>query len=629
MTALRNSEFELQQFRLRISVAAVFVVVCFALLFLRFAWLQVVKHDNYLAQAEENRISMVPVVPNRGLIIDRNGIVLARNYSAYTLELVPYRVKDIEETLTALSQYIEIGPRDRRRFKKLLDESKKLDSIVVRSRLSDDEVARFTANRWRFPGVDIQARLFRQYPLGETASHLIGYIGRISPKDAENIADGDDASNYQGTEYIGKDGVEKKYENVLHGATGMEEVEVSAGGKAIRLLKQSKSSPGSNVILSIDINLQRLIEQWYGNRRGALVALDPKTGEVLAFVSKPTFDPNLFVEGIDIENWKALNESLDRPLLNRPLAGTYPPGSTYKPFMALAALSLGKRTPEQSISDPGHFWFGNHQFRDDKVGGHGVVDMYKSIVQSCDTYYYILANDLGIDAIHDFMKPFGFGQKTGIDLEGEKTGILPSTMWKRNYFKKVAQQKWFAGETISVGIGQGYNSFTMVQLANAVSTLLNQGQGTQPRVVRAVEDPKTNTRTVTQVVNTEKIPLNPEHVAVIKNAFVGVNKEGTSAQAFANTAYVAGGKTGTAQVISIKQGEKYDASKIDERKRDHALFVAYAPADDPKIVIALIVENAGFGAQAAAPIARKAFDYYLTGKVPAEDASLILKSNKP
>ncbi len=619
MTALRNTELELIHFRVRIGVAATLVLIVFGMLLSRLVWLQLIQHDSYLSKAEDNRISVVPVAPNRGLIVDRNGIVLARNYSAYTLEITPNKVLDVESVINELSAIIEVSAKDRRRFKKLLEESRKLDSLPIRTRLSDEEVARFTAQRYRFPGVEIQARLFRQYPMGDAGSHIVGYIGRISQKDAERIDDSDDAANYLGTEYIGKEGLEKRYETVLHGTTGFEKVEVSASGKPIRTLSRSASQPGNNLVLSVDIKLQQLIEQWYGDRKGALVAVDPSTGEVLAMVSKPTYDPNLFVEGIDVDNWRSLNESPDKPLLNRPLSGLYPPGSTYKPFMALAALTTGKRTPEQSIADSGYFWFGNHKFRDDKDGGHGFVNMYKSIVESCDTYYYILANELGVDAIHDFMKPFGFGQLTGIDLDGERAGILPSTEWKKNAYKKTAQQKWFAGETISIGIGQGYNSFTMLQLAQATAALANNGVLAKPHLVKGTENSQTGLRTNLPNEERKRLSLSPEHLAVINKALIGVNVEGTSAAAFRGAPYQAAGKTGTAQVVGIKKDEKYDASKLAEKFRDHALYMAYAPADNPKIALAMIVENGGFGAQAAAPIARKTFDYYLLNKLPLEE----------
>jgi penicillin-binding protein 2 len=619
MTELRNVELEVSRFRTRLLAAAVFVLIAFGLLTFRLLVLQVSRHDELATQAENNRIAVVPIVPNRGLIVDRNGVVLANNYSAYTLEIMLSKVEDIEATITGLESIIDITPRDRKRFKRLMEESKSFESLPIRTKLSDEEVARFTAQRFRFPGVDIKARLFRNYPLGETGSHVVGYIGRINEAEKEKIDDSEDESNYRGTEYIGKLGIEQNYEAQLHGTTGFEEVETSAGGRAVRRLKSNPATPGNTLVLSVDIKLQSLIEQLYGDRRGALVAIDPRTGEVLAFVSKPNFDPNLFVDGIDAENWKALNESEDKPLLNRALRGAYPPGSTYKPFMALAALSLGKRTPQQAIADPGYFQFGNHRFRDDKEGGHGYVDMYKSIVQSCDTYYYVLANDLGVDAMHDFMAPLGFGQITGIDLQGELRGILPSTEWKRRSYKRKEMQKWYAGETISLGIGQGYNSFTMLQLAQATATVAAGGKRFKPHLVRAIENVETRSQQKLTGEALEDLPLKPEHIAVIHQALFGVTQEGTSARSFLNAPYKTGGKTGTAQVIQIKQGEKYDANKIDERHRDHALYMAFAPLEAPRVAIALIVENAGFGAGAAAPIARRVFDYLLQGQYPSEE----------
>ncbi|MBX7228122.1 MAG: penicillin-binding protein 2 [Burkholderiaceae bacterium] len=617
MTEIRNPEIELQQFRLRALIAAIMVVLVFSGLMVRFFWLQVFQHEKYAAAAEENRISILPIPPDRGIITDRKGVVLARNYSAYTLELTPSKIKDLETTVDALSALVEITPKDRKRFKKLLEDSRRFESVPIRSRLSDEEVARFIANRFRFPGVEVQAKLFRQYPMAESASHVIGYIGRISQKDAEIIEQREDAANYIGTKYIGKEGIEKRYQQELLGTTGFEEVEVSAAGRAIRTLSRTPAQAGKNLILSIDIELQKRIENWYGQRRGAFVAIEPATGDVLAFVSKPGYDPNLFVDGIDLENWKELNESPDKPLINRPLTGLYPPGSTYKPFMALAALETGKRTAEQAIYDPGHFYFGNHKFRDDKAGGHGMVDMYKSIVQSCDTYYYLLANEMGVDMIHDFMKPFGFGQLTGIDLEGEKRGLLPSQQWKRQAFKKPEQKKWIPGETISLGIGQGYNAFTILQLAHATATLANNGVVMKPHLVKAIEDPRTGKRELTVRGESYRIALKQENLEVIKRGLIGVNKEGTSARAFLGAEYVAAGKTGTSQLFQIKQGETYNAARVHERLRDHALYMAFAPADNPRIAIAMIVENGGFGAAAAAPIARKAFDYYLLGKLPS------------
>ena len=385
MSNLNNTDRELRHFRNRIMALAVLVLFCFFLLLLRFVWLQVVRHSNYVAQAEENRISIVPTMPSRGIITDRNGVVLANNYSAYTLEITPAKIEGkVDEVIDELSLFIDITSRDRKRFRRRMEETKRFESIVLKSKLTDEEVARFTVQRYRFPGVEVQARMFRQYPLGEVAAHAVGYIGRISQKDIDRLPE-EEETNYQGTTHYGKEGIEKSYERVLHGVTGYEEMEVSASGRAVRTLSTRSTVPGNNLVLSIDIELQRVVEEAFGKRRGALVAMDPATGEILAYVSKPTFDPNLFVDGIDQQNWDELNTSINRPLVNRPIRGAYPPGSTYKPFMALAALELGYRTPQAAISDPGYFLYGNHRFRDDKVGGHGIVDMYKSIVQSCDT----------------------------------------------------------------------------------------------------------------------------------------------------------------------------------------------------------------------------------------------------
>ncbi|MFI4939593.1 MAG: penicillin-binding protein 2 [Burkholderiales bacterium] len=621
MTEFKNTERELHFFRRRLSVVGGFVFICFALLLSRFIWLQVVEYKNYAAQAEDNRISIMPLVPNRGLIVDRNGVVLARNFSAYTLEITPSKIDgELDKVIDALAEVVDIQSKDRKHFKKLLEESKNFESTPIRTRLSDAEVARFTVQRYRFPGVEIQARLFRQYPLGTVASHVIGYIGRVSQKDAEKIDAMDDSANYSGTEYIGKEGLEKSYEKELHGVTGNEEVEISAGGRAVRTLSRSSANPGNNLILSIDIELQKIIEEAFGDRRGALVAIEPATGDVLAYVSKPTYDPNLFVEGIDQQSWDELNNSPDKPLVNRPLSGTYSPGSTYKPFMALAALELGKRTPGMTIADPGYFMFGNHRFNDDKKGGHGMIDMYKSIVLSCDTYYYMLANDLGVDAIHDFMKPFGFGQLTGIDLDNERHGLLPSTAWKRETYKTPAQQKWYAGETISLGIGQGYNSFTPLQLAHAVATLANNGIVMKPHLVKSIENGVSRERLPTVTRESLSINLQQQNIDFIKHAMAGVagDPQGTSARVFLNAGYESAGKTGTAQVVGIKKNEKYDARRISERLRDNALYIAFAPVDKPRIALAIVVENGGWGATAAAPIVRQALDYYLLGKRPGD-----------
>ena len=616
MTEIHNSERDLSQFKLRVIVIGLVVLVCFGLLVTRLYYLQVERHEDLLAQAENNRTAVVPIVPNRGQIYDRNGVLLATNYSAYTLEITPYKVDDVEATIDELAELMEITPRDRRRFKRLREDSRNFDSLPIRSRLTEEEVAKFAAQRYRFAGVDVKARLFRSYPQGEAGAHIIGYIGRINQREKERIDDSDDAANYRGTEYIGKTGVEASYEAELHGTTGVEQMETSAGGHAVRKLGSSPATPGQSVVLSVDIKLQKMVEDLYGERRGVAIAIDPRTGEVLTMVSKPTYDPNLFVEGIDQENWKLLSESIDRPLLNRAMRGTYPTGSTYKPFMGLAGLETGKRTPSTIIQDGGSWTFGGHTFR----SGHalGPVDLNRAIQHSSNVYFYTLANEMGVDAIHDFMKPLGFGQITGIDLPGEVRGVLPSTAWKRNTYKRPEQKKWFAGETISLGIGQGYNNFTILQLTHALATLVDNGNSRTPHVGKQLIDPVTNARTPIELPPMVSLGYKQSNVDAVKRGMVSVVQAGTGTRTFAGAKYLSGGKTGTAQAITIGQKEKYNASRLAERQRDHALYVAFAPADNPQIAVGVIVENAGFGAGSAAPIARRIIDYWLAGDYPSE-----------
>ena len=620
MKELRNVEADLRQFRLRALVATAAVIVAFTLIWARAYYLQVVQHENLNEQAERNRTAVVPVVPMRGEVEDRNGEILASNYSAYTLEITPSKVPDLDAVLSELEPLVTISKRDRRRFNKLLSETKAFEAIPIRTLLSDEEVARFAAQRWRFPGVEIRARFFRNYPLGATASHLVGYIGRINQREQDEIESWPDEerANYRGTDYIGKLGIEQFYEKELHGETGIERIETSAGGRAVRILDSRPARPGRTIELTIDAKLQQMTEQLFGDRRGALVAIDPRNGEILAFVSAPTFDPNLFVEGIDVESWRALADSPDKPLLNRAIRGRYPPGSTYKPFMGLAALELGKRSPQATTYDPGYWIFGDNKFRSHGDEGLGNVDLRMSIVKSSNTYYYALANDLGVDAIHDFMAPFGFGQITGIDLHGEQSGILPSQAWKRAAYKRADQQRWYAGETISLGIGQGYNSFTMLQLASATATLANRGVQYPPHLMRAIRESRNSTTQTMSSVTPRDLNLNQKNVDHIIEAMVGVTQEGTSRLSFANAPYLSAGKTGTAQAVTIGQNEKYDAKKLAEYERDHSLYIAFAPANAPEIALAIVVENAGFGSAHAAPIARRVFDYVLLGQYPSE-----------
>jgi penicillin-binding protein 2 len=612
---LKNHLREIFYFRLRLAVGIGFVLTLMAILLMRFAYLQVVRHDYYQTMAESNRISVVPIVPNRGLILDRNGVVLAHNYSGYTLEITPSKTGGLEETIARLSELVEITPRDRKRFKKLLAERRNFESLMIRNKLTDEEVARFAAQQYRFPGVEIKARLFRDYPYGDRMSHMLGYIGRINQTDVEQLEENDLAANYRGSDYIGKTGLEQSYESELHGKTGIEQVEVDSGGRAVRILSRTPPSSGNTLVLSIDAKLQEIAVQSFGNYRGALVAIDPASGEVLAFVSKPGYDPALFIDGIDTQSWEELNNSPDTPLNNRALRGQYPPGSTIKPFMALAGLHYKTRSPSYAIADPGYFTLpgSRHQYRDWKKGGHGSVDMFKSIVVSCDTYYYGLATEMGIDNIHAYLTRFGFGKKTGLDLENETSGLLPSQEWKMKRYK----QKWYPGDTVSVGIGQGYNLVTPMQLAYTTATLANGGVGYKPHLVREVRSARNGENRAVEPEQTLDLKLDPAHYDLVKRAMYAVTQPGgTAVGASAGAGYQIAGKTGTAQVIGIKQGATYNESQVAERHRDHAWFIAFAPVEAPKIALAVLVENGGHGGSTAAPIARKVMDYYLLGKVP-------------
>lgn len=617
---LKNYQHEQHNFRVRLGVAAAAVLALFAVLAFRFSYLQIEQYDHYQTLAENNRISLVPIIPNRGLILDKNGVVLAHNFFAYTLEITPAKVNDLEQTIAEIAKLVEISSLDRKRFKKFREQSHSFESIPIRTHLNELEAAKFAVNHYRFPGVEIKSRLFRHYPLGKTASHMIGYIGRINDKDLENLEQSGDLSNYKGSDHIGKSGLEQYYERYLHGTTGFQQVEIDADGHAVRVLSSNPPVPGDNIVLSADIKMQEIAEKAFGERRGAMVAINPKTGEVLSYVSQPTFDPNLFVDGIDSENWKALNESLDKPLINRPLRGVYPPGSTFKPFVALAGLEAGKRLPPYSIQDPGFFTLpGNrHRYRDWKPSGHGTVDMQKAITVSCDTFFYGLAQELGIENMTNFVRHFGFGRKSEFDIKGEIEGLLPTPEWKKRRFK----QPWYPGETVIVGIGQGYTLVTPLQLAQATAILANNGVAMRPHLVTEIQDPISGQSQKIPHKILDRVQLNPNNVEIVKRGMVDVTMPGgTAASVGANAGYTIAAKTGTAQVIGIKQNEKYNESAINERHRDHALFIAYAPADNPTIALAVIVENGGHGGSAAGPIARKVMDYYLLGKLPAEEAA--------
>jgi len=616
-TPLKNLDRELARFHRRLKVGAAFVALLAIALLARAYYLQIVQHEHYIQRAESNRISRVPTTPNRGLILDRNGRILAENYSAYTLELTRAQTENLEATLAEVGKLIEITPGQLRRFRRLLAESHEFETVPLKSRLTDEEVAVLAANRYRLPGVEVKARLFRNYQAGPGMAHVLGFIGRINDGDLKRLREDGREQNYKGSAYIGKTGLEQSYEILLHGRTGFDQMETDASGRAVRMLSRIPPVPGRDLRLHLDVELQAVAEHAFGDYLGGLVALDPRTGGVLALVSKPGFDPNLFVDGIDPETWKLLNESPERPMVNRVLRGIYPPGSTIKPFMALAGLELGLRKPADTIVDPGFYSLPNsrHQFRDWKRGGHGVVDLRRSISQSCDVYYYRLAVDMGIDRMHDYLAQFGLGEKTGIDLDGESSGLLPSRDWKQRRFK----QPWYPGETVIAGIGQGYLLTTPLQLATAAAILANGGERVEPRLVQAVRDPRAHTWQPLPGGVRGQMAIAPANLAVVRQGMVDVMRPGgTAARSAAGAPYTIAGKTGTAQVVGIKQGARYEASRLSRQYRDHALFIAYAPAENPTIVVAVMVENGGHGGSTAAPIARAVFDYYLTGKRPGE-----------
>ncbi len=621
------NERERSRFGLRVWVAGVVVLLAFGLLGWRLWVLQVQQHQGLLQRADSNRTAVVPIPPRRGEILDRNGEVLARNYLSYTLDVVPGRVGSIEDLLANLERVVAMSDRQKRQFDRRLRESGPFAQVLLRNDLSDTEAAFFAVQAFRFPGVELKARWVRQYPQGETAAHVVGYVGRISERDLQVLDAENKLGNYRGTDIIGKKGIEKSWEHQLHGQTGIESLEVTARGRPVQTLHRIDPAPGADLTLSLDLRLQRVAEKAFKGQRGALVAIDPNNGEILAFVSQPSFDPNLFVDGIDHESWKQLNESEDKPLITRPVYGTYPIGSTYKPFVALAALALGKRTAQTKIYDPGYYEMGKTRFRNAGSAHFGQVDVHKSLVVSSDVYYYSLAESITIDALHDFMKPFGFGQQTGVDLVGERTGILPSTAWKKSAFREPEQQRWYPGETVSVLIGQGYNAFSLMQLAQATAVLANGGTYYRPSLVRAFRPSGAATPRAVEAEVMHTIELDPKAVDAVRNALVGVTKVGTARRSFASAPYEVAGKTGTVQLFNLK-GAKYKRDEVDERLRDHSAFMGYAPAKNPTIALAVLVENGGWGSEVAAPIARAVFDAWLmpdTSEVARRDLGVVAR----
>jgi len=623
LTTLKDVPRETRAFRVRLVVAAV-VVLCLALVLIaRLVTLQVIDYEHFRTLSDDNRIKVVPVAPTRGLIFDRNGVLLAENIPTYSLEVVPESVTNMDAMLSELGKVIRLGKDDLDVFRRTLRRRRRFENVPLRLRLSEEEVARFAVNRQRFPGVDVHARLTRSYPLGSLAAHLVGYVGRISEADLQRL----DPANYRGSSHVGKTGIEQSFERELHGKVGFQQVETNALGRTLRVLQRSDPVPGEDLYLTLDAGLQAAAERALGKAKGALVAIDPVTGGVLAFVSMPGYDPNLFVDGIDRTSYAALLGSPRRPLFNRALNGQYPPGSTIKPFIGLAGLEYDVKKARGTVWCPG--WFSlpgrKHRYRDWKKGGHGRVDLRKAIVESCDVYFYQLALDLGIDRIHDFLARFGFGQRTGIRLKGESPGLLPSRAWKR----AARGQAWFPGETVITGIGQGYMLATPLQLASATATLAMGGRRVRPGVVRRRGRPGAAVTPVRSEIVATIEPRRGENWREIAAAMIEVmhGSRGTGRRSGAGASYRIASKTGTAQVFSVAQNQKYRASDVDEQLRDHGLFIAYAPADAPRIALAVVVENGGGGSRSAAPVARKVLDAYLADRPAPKGGTMLMSRN--
>ena len=609
---------------LRLLVAFILIVIFFSILLARFFYLQVTQHNEFSGQASSNRITLIPTPPVRGEIVDINGVPLAKNYPVFSLEVIPSRIEGkMEDVIEALKKYVDITPTDLKRFKKYRESYRKFENIPLKLRLTDEEAARLSVHLREFKGVEVNSRTFREYPYGKLTSHFLGYIGRISDKDKEMLEEEGLTALYRGSTHIGKSGLEKYYEHQLHGVPGYQEVEKDAYGNIVRVLKNVPSKMGQTLRLGMDIRMQQEADRILGDRRGALVAINPQDGTVLAFVSKPSFDPNLFIDGIDSDTWKMLNDDWKKPLINRVTQGLYPPGSTFKPFMGMALLESGKITQNTIVPAPGAWSIpgSRHIFRDSVRSGHGSANLSKAIQVSSDTFFYRLGYEMGIDKASPYLAQFGFGQKTGIDLPSEYVGVLPSREWKAKRFAKSSDptaKEWRAGEMVSVSIGQGYNAYTPLQMAHATASLANNGVVHQPHLVKEILD--FGARKITRInPNPERqIPFKADNFEYVKRAMEKVLKPGGTAHRIGGgLAYTMGGKTGTAQVVQIKQGGRYNAAALREQHRDHAWFISFAPLEKPEIAIAVILENGGWGAYAA-PLAREMTDFYMLHVKPQQ-----------
>ncbi|EIC13390.1 penicillin-binding protein 2 [Kingella kingae] len=622
-----NANTRQRDFALRLVVAFMFILLFFGILIARFVYLQVEKHNEYVAQAATNRISLIPTPPIRGEITDVNGVVLAQNYPAYSLEIIPNQVEGkIDDLIESLRSYVALDDADLRRFRKFRADYRSYEKVPLKLKLTPDEASRLAAQLYRFKGVEINARTFREYPFGSLTAHFLGYIGRISDHDMTKLTETNRAIAYRGTTHIGKSGLESYYEEQLHGKPGYQEVEKDAAGNIIRVIRSEPPQTGQTLRLSMDIRLQQEADRLMGNKRGAMVAINPQTGGILAFVSKPNFDPNIFIDGIDSDSWKALNENWQRPLINRVTQGLYPPGSTFKPFMGMALLESGKINQHTVVSAPGVWSIPNtsHLFRDSVRSGHGSVNLSKAIQVSSDTFFYKLGFELGIEKTAPYLAAFGLGQKTGIDLPNEYQGILPTPEWKEKRFARLPENKrrWNIAEMVPVSIGQGYNTYTPLQMAHATAILANNGVVYRPHLVKEMLDHENQQITVIDPQPERKLPYSLSNFNYLKRAMQRVLQAGGTARKIGEgLSYTMGGKTGTAQVVQIAQGKTYNAAALREQHRDHAWFIAFAPVDKPQIAVAVILENAGWGANAA-PLARQLTDFYLlrlqTGQVSAE-----------
>ena len=621
LSPIKDHHSERRLFIGRVILTSVFAIVLLGVVIVRLVQLQIIDYEHFAERSQGNRIRIEAVPPIRGLVFDRMGRVLAENLPAYQLELIPEQVEDVDETLQRLARLELIEADDIPRFRELSRSGPRFKPVTLNLRLDDEQIAHFAIQRPRFPGVDFRPRLVRHYPHGESIAHAVGYVGAVSTSDLQNL----DPSRYAGTSQTGKTGIENKYESQLHGDAGFRHIVTNARGRHVPaesrdrqelLPADANATPGANLFLSIDLDLQMLATELLAGRRGAVVALDPWSGEILALVSAPPFDPNLFAVGMSTSQFSELQDDLDRPLFNRAVRGTYPPGSTIKPMLAIAALETGATNLERRTVCPGYFILPNttHRYRDWKPQGHGEVGLHDALEQSCDVYFYEISNEIGIDRIHDYLDRFGLGNKTGIDVTGERPGLVPSTEWKRNAFRNPSDQRWYQGETVIASIGQGYMLATPLQLATATAALATRGVRYQPRIVAAWEDPLSGERTLTSPVRLDDVDLDNESywndiIGAMNSVMQGTR--GTARAVGSGAPYRMAGKSGTAQVFSVGQDEEYDEEEVDERLRDHALFIAFAPLDNPQIAVAVIVENGSSGSGVAAPIAKAIMDQYL------------------